>query len=106
MLGYPGHLWTQGFVYAPIENQLKAVMNGAPDWREQARTLKARYLFWGREEKANYPKSTRPWEREATRVASGGWGAIYDLEPVSPKGTPPLEAPSPRPPRPGQPIEQ
>jgi hypothetical protein len=39
-----------------------------------------RYVFWGREETTNYPKSTRPWEHAATLVASGGWGAIYDLE--------------------------
>ncbi|MBA3543054.1 MAG: hypothetical protein H0T83_01215, partial [Chthoniobacterales bacterium] len=55
VLGYPGHLWTQGFDYAPIEQQLKALMLGAPDWRARARALRARYLFWGGEEKRAYP---------------------------------------------------
>ena len=82
VLGYPGHLWTQGFDYARVENQLNALMRGAPDWKQQARALRVRYLFWGREEKTNYAKSTRPWEREAPPVASGTWGAIYDLGPA------------------------
>ena len=80
VLGYPGHLWTQGFDYHPSEAKLKAVMNGDGDWKKNARELRARYLFWGREERANYPASQRPWERETQLVASGPWGAIYDLE--------------------------
>jgi len=80
VLGYPGHLWTQGFDYGGVENKLNALMRGAPDWRQQARNLHARYLFWGREETAHYPDSTRPWEREAKSIDSGKWGAIYDLE--------------------------
>ncbi len=80
VLGYPGHLWTQGFDYAPVEKKLNALMQGAPDWREQARSLGVRYLFWGREEKANYATSRHPWELEAPLIATGGWGAIYDLE--------------------------
>ncbi len=80
VLGYPGHLWTQGFDYAPIEKQLASLMQGGADWREQAKQLGVRYLFWGREEKSNYAASTRPWEREAQLIATGTWGAIYDLE--------------------------
>jgi hypothetical protein len=80
VLGYPGHLWTQGFDYGPIETQLTALMNGNGDWRAQALALQARYLFWGHEETRNYTASTRPWEREARLVARGPWGSIYDLE--------------------------
>ena len=80
MLGYPGHLWTQGFDYAPIEQQLKALMLGAPDWRERARRLHTRYIFWGREEKGAYAASRQPWRGQAAVVANGAWGTIYDLE--------------------------
>ncbi|PYL59186.1 MAG: hypothetical protein DMF30_00225 [Verrucomicrobia bacterium] len=80
VMGYPGHLWTQGFDYAGTENQLRQLMEGAGNWRETARDLHARYLFWGREEQSNYPTSKRPWEKTAWLVASGDWGAIYDLE--------------------------
>jgi hypothetical protein len=80
VMGYPGHLWTQGFEYAETNKRLDALMNGAADWREQARRLQARYLFWGREEKTHYTASARLWEREAQLLASGPWGAIYDLE--------------------------
>jgi hypothetical protein len=80
ILGYPGHVWTQGFNYGEDSNKLGMLMNGAPGWKETARFLRARYLFWGREEKTNYPQSKRPWEQESKLIASGAWGAIYDLE--------------------------
>jgi hypothetical protein len=84
VLGYPGHLWTQGFDYDSVNNKLAALMRGAPNWREIAQSLGVRYIFWGRDETANYQGSTRPWETTARRVASGDWGAIYDLAPDSP----------------------
>jgi hypothetical protein len=92
VMGYPGHLWTQGFNYSEVESKLQALMKGQPNWKETARSLGARYLFWGREEKVNYLTSTRPWEREAALVATGDWGAVYDLE--APR-TGPLPSPSP-----------
>jgi hypothetical protein len=60
-------------------------MEGTQNWREIARALHVRYLFWGREEMLNYPASKRPWEATLQRVASGPWGAIYDLEPTVPR---------------------
>ena len=86
VLGYPGHLWTQGFDYNSANNKLTALMRGAPNWREIAQSLGVRYIFWGRDETTNYQGSTRPWETAARRVASGDWGAIYDLTPESPSG--------------------
>jgi hypothetical protein len=80
VLGYAGHVWTQGFEYGPDGSKLEALMNGAPGWKETARFFHARYLFWGREEKTHYPQSKRPWERESKLVDSGDWGSIYDLE--------------------------
>jgi hypothetical protein len=80
ILGYPGHVWTQGFNYGEDSNKLGTLMNGGPGWKETARFFRARYLFWGREEKTNYPQSKRPWEQESKLVATGAWGAIYDLE--------------------------
>jgi hypothetical protein len=84
VLGYPGHLWTQGFDYNDANNKLTALMRGAPNWREAAKSLGVRYIFWGRDETANYQGSSRPWETTARKVASGDWGAIYDLAPESP----------------------
>jgi hypothetical protein len=80
VMGYPGHLWTQGFDYTETEQKLNNLMRGAPDWRSQAKALGARYLFWGRLEKANYSASTRPWEKQCELLATGSWGSIYDLE--------------------------
>ena len=87
VMGYPGHLWTQDFDYAETENHLRQLMEGAGNWRETARGLRARYLFWGREEKTNYSTSARPWEKVTRLIASGDWGAIYDLE-QSPRASP------------------
>jgi hypothetical protein len=84
VLGYPGHLWTEGFDYNDPNIQLTTLMRGAPNWREAAKALRVRYIFWGRDETANYQGSSRPWETTARRIASGDWGAIYDLAPESP----------------------
>ena len=84
VLGYPGHLWTEGFDYNEPNRQLTTLMRGAPNWRETAKALGVRYIFWGRDETENYQGSSRPWETAARRVASGDWGAIYDLTPESP----------------------
>jgi hypothetical protein len=83
VLGYGGHLWTQGFDYGRENDKLSDLMNGG-NWREDARELRVRYIFWGHEEGTNYPASTRPWETTAPKIASGTWGAIYDLEPLQP----------------------
>jgi hypothetical protein len=84
VLGYPGHLWTEGFDYNNANSKLTALMRGAPNWREAAHSLGVRYVFWGRDETTNYQGSSRPWETTARRIASGDWGAIYDLMPESP----------------------
>jgi hypothetical protein len=84
VLGYPGHLWSQGFAdYGGVNNSLNQLMRGAENWREIARSLHVRYIFWGREERSHYAASRRPWEATAPVVASGPWGAIYDLEPTA-----------------------
>ena len=80
VLGYPGHLWTQGFNYGPTNDKLQAMMLGAPNWKQLADELHARYLFWGREEKTNYAASKRPWEHESALIANGEWGSIYDVK--------------------------
>ncbi len=85
-MGYPGHLWTQGFdEYGKTNELLTKLMQGAPNWRDLARTLQVRYIFWGREEKTNYGSSSRPWEKTTPPAASGTWGAIYDLEQARPQ---------------------
>ena len=84
VLGYPGHLWTEGFDYGKANDQLTALMNGAANWRDAAKALGVRYIFWGQDEKTNYQSSKRPWEATAFLVASGDWGAIYDLAKESP----------------------
>jgi hypothetical protein len=84
VLGYPGHLWTEGFNYGDPNNRLTTLMNGAPNWRDVAKALGVRYIFWGQDEKTNYQASSRPWETSAFLVASGDWGAIYDLDRPAP----------------------
>src|SRR5438270_5595246 len=96
VMGYPVHLWTQGFDdYGKTEGLLAKLMQGAPNWRDLARTLRVRYIFWGRDEKKNYAASTRPWEKTAALAASGTWGAIYDLEKPPVPGQSPTPATTP-----------
>jgi hypothetical protein len=88
VLGYGGHLWTEGFDYHEAEASLRQLMQGTGDWQEAARHLRVRYIFWGSEEKINYLTSTRPWEKRFIQVASSAWGTIYDLgSPLESKST-------------------
>ena len=97
VMGYPGHVWTQGFDYGDAQGKIGSIMNGAPNWKELARNFQARYLFWGREEKKAYAQSPRPWEKESKLVASGEWGAVYDLESPKEPERPPVPQPTPVP---------
>ena len=98
VLGYPGHVWTQGFEYGDDSNKLGLLMNGAPVWKKTAQDFHVHYLFWGRMEIANYPQSTRPWEKESKLVDSGPWGAIYDLQlPPAPPAIVPTPSVTPTP---------
>jgi uncharacterized membrane protein len=79
VLGYPGHLWTEGFDYGKTMDRLQQLMNGADNWRDIAHGLQVQYIFWGREETANYQSSKRPWEKGAALINSGTCGAIYEV---------------------------
>ena len=45
--GYAGHLFSHGIDYEARDEELKAMMMGAPQWRAIANDLNVRYLFWG-----------------------------------------------------------
>ncbi len=80
-VGYTGHIWSHGYDkwQAPLESEM-AILNGAPGWRDLARSLGSRYLFWGMREHEAFPDSTQPWRAEAVLIAAGEWGEIYDLD--------------------------
>jgi hypothetical protein len=78
-LGYSGHLWSHGLEFAGSLAKVEALLNGEPRWRECAKELRVRFIYWGREEREQYPDSKQPWKGEAALVAAGEWGEIYDL---------------------------
>jgi hypothetical protein len=80
VLGYPGHLWSHGIDAAEVERGLEALLRGEPRWREEARAIEARLLFWGPREDAAFPGSRRPWEDDLEPLASGRWGRLYALD--------------------------
>ena len=81
-VGYDGHLWSHGIDYSASMRQLELLMTGGPGWRQAARELNVRYLFWGQLEQVKWPDSTQPWQSSAPCVGRDVWGAIYDLAPV------------------------
>ncbi len=78
--GYTGHLWSHGYDWEATAADVKTILTGGDGWRELATGLGARYLFWGAQEKEEYPDSTEPWRTTCRIVAAGDWGTIYDLE--------------------------
>jgi hypothetical protein len=77
--GYAGHLWSHGIDAREVQADLTAAMRGESDWRDRARRVRARLLFWGPREALEYPDSPRPWEATETLVAEGPWGRLYRL---------------------------
>jgi hypothetical protein len=77
--GYAGHLWSHGIQAKPVEQALASLMSGEPGWEGRARSLHARYLFWGLRESAAYAGSLRPWEASRAVVWEGAFGRLYDL---------------------------
>ena len=93
VLGYIGHTQSHGLAWQEPAVKLDSLMNGEDGWREIADGLHARYLFWGRNEDEKYKDSPQPWRQSTRLVASGDWGAIYDLHslPAVPAGLPPMK---------------
>ena len=63
VMGFPGHLWSHGLDYQPVEVKLVALMNSETDWEKIAKELGVDYLFWGPLEETNYPDSEKGWEK-------------------------------------------
>lgn len=79
VLGYPGWMWSHGYNTKEIEKKLKALMMGDENWKKIAEELDVKLIYWGTREMKEYNLSKRPWEKEATKIASGTWGEIYDV---------------------------
>jgi len=77
--GYSGHLWSHGIEARQVQADLTAAMRGESDWRDRARRVQAKLLFWGPRETREYRDSARPWEATETLVAEGPWGRLYRL---------------------------
>jgi hypothetical protein len=78
--GYSGHLWSHGLEASRIQGGLNRLLLGVPEWRQEARGVGARWLFWGPREQAAFPGSPRPWEAEIRPIVAGRWGALYRLD--------------------------
>ena len=78
-MGYPSHVFSHGLGDPGRERNIERMMNGDPGWRELARGLGVRYIFWGEMEREHYPNSRQPWKTEADKIAAGDWGEIYDF---------------------------
>jgi hypothetical protein len=82
VMGYDGHLFSQGLDYAPVQRDLDALMSGGPDWRNAARRLQVQYLLWGPREAAKWTASTQAWKECAAVVAkTEKAGTIYMITP-------------------------
>jgi hypothetical protein len=77
--GYGGHIWSHGLDGTAAQAGLGRLLAGEGDYRAEARALRARYVFWGKRERAAFPASTRPWAA-GPPLAIGPWGVLYRLD--------------------------
>ena len=84
--GFGVHIWSHGYKNTgETEKEVDEILNGAPEWERCAKDLKADYVFWGREERAKFPKSTLPWSERPIRAKGQDW-TLYDLQETAPDG--------------------
>ncbi len=77
--GFGVHIWSHGYKNTgETEKEVDDILNGAPDWERCAKDLKADYVFWGKGERENFPKSTTPWAKEPIKAKGEDW-TLYDL---------------------------
>ena len=82
VMGYDGHLFSQGLDYGPAQRDLDALMSGAPDWRDAARRLQVHYVLWGPREAEKWKTSSQPWKGCAQVVATTEkGGTLYLITP-------------------------
>ena len=81
VMGYDGHLYSQGLDYAPTERELDRLMGGSESWREAARRLQVHYIFWGPREARRWPSSPQPWKDCARILTSSQQGTLYLITP-------------------------
>jgi hypothetical protein len=81
VMGYAGHLYSQGIDYAPIEKDLDRLMSGKNDWTQAARSLGVHYVFWGIREAQRWPDSTQPWKSCGRLLAASKHGDLYQITP-------------------------
>ena len=82
VMGYDGHLFSQGLDYAAVQSDLDALMSGGADWRNAARRLQVQLLLWGPREAAKWPSSTQPWKDCASVMArTEEAGTLYLITP-------------------------
>ena len=82
VMGYDGHLFSQGLDYAAVQSDLDTLMSGGTDWRNAARRLQSQYLLWGPREAEKWPLSTQPWRQCAALIAeTAKGGTLYLLTP-------------------------
>jgi hypothetical protein len=77
--GFRGHIYSHGLGDPERDKKVDSLMNGEPNWRENARALGVRYIFWGAMERENFPNSKQPWTTEGDKIAKGDWGELYDI---------------------------
>ena len=81
VMGYDGHLYSQGLDYSPVERELNRLMQGEAGWRNDARTLGVHYIFWGHREAKRWPHSAHPWKDCARLLAASAHGELYQITP-------------------------
>jgi hypothetical protein len=81
VMGYDGHLFSQGLDYAGTWSDLDRLMSGADGWRDAGRRLQARFLFWGAREARAWPQSTKPWSGCGRVVAQTPHGTLWFILP-------------------------
>lgn len=90
-VGYHGHLWSHGYAFDKLGEQINAIYHGREDWLDIARGLGVTHIYWGPQEREAFGEGDRPWMRQLENISRVSDHRIYAIVPAT--GTRPLSDP-------------
>jgi hypothetical protein len=95
-VGYHGHLWSHGYAFDKLGEQIKAIYSGREDWLDIARGLGVTHIYWGPQERETFGEGDRPWMHQLVNVSRVSDHGIYAIVPAAAPAAMPVPPSEPK----------
>jgi hypothetical protein len=84
-VGYHGHLWSHGYRYESLAEEMKALYQGRDDWPELAKALGVTHIYWGPQEREAFGEGERSWMFKLQNISRVADHQIYVISQAAKK---------------------